>query len=295
MAGETRKERPRVPPVPLHLLKTIAVRRLRAYKAIAAIVSISMAVAIAASFIVTAMTETMVWRMESRVVDGIGDAGERHPTGDTGEGGGIGEAGDVGEGGDIGEVCNICERGGTGEGGWFGEARIVGEGGDSGESGQKSGRELGAAMIRQAARAAFLPRHVVSLAAAVVALSGISCVLSVSFVGRKKSLGILKTLGGTTRDLAGLMALETAFMGAFGIPIGLCCGSVITAVYLGTQALSPWCFVVSVVFGVLSLTFGVYLPVRLVRNASCAQLLNNRPVYAFSNPSCAQCGLCGGF
>jgi ABC-type lipoprotein release transport system permease subunit len=229
MVAVERKARLSVPPVPLHLLRTIAVRRIATYKAIVVIVSISTALAVAASFTVTAMTETMIGRMESRVVEGGG------------------------------------------------------------------GRELGAEMVRRATRAAFLPWHVVSLAAAVVALSGIACVLSVNFVGRKKSLGILKTLGGTTRDLTRLLALEAAFMAAFGLPLGLLGGSAITGFYLGTQALSPWCFVVSIVFGVLSLASGVYLPVRLVRNASCAQLLLNRPVYAFSNPSCAQCGLCGGF
>lgn len=230
MVSVARKEKLSVPPVPLHLLKTIAVRRIATYKAIVVIVSLSTALAVAASFVVTAMTETMIWAMESRVVDRQADSGR-----------------------------------------------------------------LAVAMVRRASRAAFLPWHVVSLAAAVVALSGIACVLSVNFVGRKKSLGILKTLGGTTRDLTRLLALEAAYTAAFGLPLGLLGGSVITTAYLGTQAVSPWCFVVSIVFGLLSLASGVYLPVRLVRNASCAQLLLNRSVYAFSNPSCAQCGLCGGF
>lgn len=231
MLGATAAERVRIPPVPLHLLKAIALRRVSTHKAIAAFVSLSTALAIAASFTVTAMTEAMVWRMEDRAVGGL--------------------------------------------------------------SPEAAGKA--AEMVRRAARAAYLPWHAVSLAAAVVALSGIACVLSVSFVGRKKSLGIMKTLGGTTRDLMRLMALEATFMAAFGIPLGLLGGALMTGVYLGPQAISPLCFVVSLVFGVLSLGAGVYMPVRLVRNASCAALLLNRPVYAFSNPSCAQCGLCGGF
>jgi hypothetical protein len=259
------KQRTAVPPVPLHLLRTIAGRRIKASRAVAVMVSLSTALAVAASFTVTAMTETMIWKVEARVVGGPSAAHERDLAVDIGEAGDIGEASDVGEAVDIGEV------------------------------GEKGGRALGAAMIRQAARAAFLPWHVVSLAAAVIALSGISCVLSVAFVGRKKSLGVLKALGVTTRDLTRLLALEAVYMGAFGLPAGLAGGSVVTSLYLGTQAISLWCFISSTIFGVLSLAFGVYLPVCLVRNASCAQLLNNRPVYAFSNPSCAQCGLCGGF
>ncbi|HHX29526.1 MAG TPA: hypothetical protein GX716_11050 [Firmicutes bacterium] len=271
MATVAMKQRTAVPPVPLHLLRTIAGRRIKASRAVAVMVSLSTALAVAASFTVTAMTETMIWKVEARVVGGPSAANERDLAVDIGEAGDVGEVGDVGEAGDIGEA------------------------GDVGEAGEKGGRALGAAMIRQAARAAFLPWHVVSLAAAVIALSGISCVLSVAFVGRKKSLGVLKALGVTTRDLTRLLALEAVYMGAFGLPAGLAGGSVVTSLYLGTQAISLWCFISSTIFGVLSLAFGVYLPVCLVRNASCAQLLNNRPVYAFSNPSCAQCGLCGGF
>ena len=110
MVAVERKARLSVPPVPLHLLRTIAVRRIATYKAIVVIVSISTALAVAASFTVTAMTETMIGRMESRVVEGGG------------------------------------------------------------------GRELGAEMVR--APGGLSSWHVVSLAAAVVALSGISCVLS---------------------------------------------------------------------------------------------------------------------
>ncbi len=223
MTAVTGKQEPSVPPVPASLLRTIAVRRLKTSKAVALMVSISTALAIAASFTVTAVTETMIWKAEARV---------------------------------------------TGP---------------------------GAAMIRKAAMEAFLPWHIVSVGAAVIALSGISCVLSVAFVGRKKSLGILKTLGGTTRDLSRLLTLEAVYMSALGFPAGIAGGLVMTSFYLGAQAVSPWCFVVSILFGVLSLALGVYLPIRLVRNASCAQLLLMRPVYAFSNPSCAKCGLCGGF
>lgn len=153
----------------------------------------------------------------------------------------------------------------------------------------------GTAMIRAAAKRAFLPWHAVSLAAVVVASAAISCVLAVAFVGRKKSLGVLKILGGTARDLARLLYAEALYMGVLGIPIGMAAGMAIVANRLGLPAITPWCFVVSAASGATTLGFGVWIPMRLVRNASCDQLLHNRPVYAFSNPSCAKCGLCGGF
>ncbi|MFA6654341.1 MAG: hypothetical protein WCS57_00635, partial [Bacillota bacterium] len=57
----------------------------------------------------------------------------------------------------------------------------------------------------------------------------------------------------------------------------------------------PWsAYAVSITTGLLTLIAGVYLPVRMIKNANCQQLLNDRPVYVVSNPSCEECGLCGG-
>lgn len=239
MAAGAAQVSPRISvlPVPSNLLRTLALRRLRREKAVAALISLSLALAIAASFVVTAMTRTMVWQVRSRV---------KGPSLGTRE-----------------------------------------------EAAKEAAK--GAAMIQAAAIRAFLPWHSVSLAAAVAAMAAISCVLAVSFVGRKRSLGVLKILGGTTRDLTRLLSVEALCAGAAGVPLGMGAGAAVVGVWLGPSALSFHCFLASAVFAGITLGFGVWLPMRLVRNANCAQLLSNRPVYAFSNPSCAKCGLCGGF
>lgn len=157
------------------------------------------------------------------------------------------------------------------------------------------GDMLGLALARGAARRASLP--FIGVSALTLCISGvaISCVLAVAFIGRKRSLGILKVLGGTTADLYRLLTLETCYLGGIGIPAGLLLGLGATASHLGVSAATPACYLVSAFFGLAALAFGVYLPIRLVKNGSCDQLLNNRPVYATKNPSCAKCGLCGGF
>jgi hypothetical protein len=69
----------------------------------------------------------------------------------------------------------------------------------------------------------------------------------------------------------------------------------VTARAFGPKGATLPCFLISAFFGLAALALGIYLPLRLIRNGSCDQLLNNRPVYAATIPSCAKCGLCGGF
>ena len=158
-----------------------------------------------------------------------------------------------------------------------------------------AGDAKGLALAQAVARRASLPFTGMSALTLCISAAAISCVLAVGFIGRKRSLGILKVLGTTTKDLYRLFALETCVLGGLGIPVGLALGLVLTTTLLGNSAAIPECYGVSLAFGVAALALGVYLPLRLVRNGSCAQLLNNRPVYASSNSSCAKCGLCGGF
>ena len=157
------------------------------------------------------------------------------------------------------------------------------------------GDAKGLALAEAVARRASLPFVVMSALTLCIAGAAISCVLAVGFIGRKRSLGILKVLGATVRDLYRLFALETCVLGGLGIPVGLILGLFLTTTFLGKSAAIPACYAVSLAFGVAALALGVYLPLRLVRNGSCDQLLKNRPVYAASNSSCAKCGLCGGF
>lgn len=158
-----------------------------------------------------------------------------------------------------------------------------------------SGDTKGLALAEAVARRASLPFAGMSALTLCIFGSAISCVLAALFIGRKRSLGILRVLGVTSRDLYRLFALETLLLGGLGLPAGLVLGLSLTASLLGHSAATPACYLVSTGFGLAALALGVYLPLRLVRNGNCDQLLNNRPVYAASNPSCAKCGLCGGF
>lgn len=153
----------------------------------------------------------------------------------------------------------------------------------------------GLALAESTSRRASLPWQAVSAGALLMSAAAVSCVLTVTFLGRKRTLGIMRVLGGTTADLQRLFVLETAFLGGVGLPLGFLLGFAFTARAFGVKAATAPCFLVSAAFGAAALLFGAYLPVRLVRNGSCDQLLNNRPVYAATNPSCAKCGLCGGF
>lgn len=149
-------------------------------------------------------------------------------------------------------------------------------------------------IVRKAALRAYLPWQAVSVMVALTAASAVSCVLAVSFLGRKRALGILKVIGATRPDLRRLVLAECWYLGYAGIPVGLVIGFALCK--LGLSAPVPAAaFPASAVMGALALAGGALLPLRLTRNATCDQLLNNKAIYAFSNPSCAQCGLCGGF
>lgn len=153
----------------------------------------------------------------------------------------------------------------------------------------------GAALARSASSRAYSVYQVISAGAALMSAAAISCVLAVAFLGRKRSLGILKVLGSTVSDLQRLSLAEAAVMGGAGIPLGLILGFAIATLVYGAAAMAAPCFAAGLAAGAAALLFGAYLPVKLVRNGTCDQLLNNRPVYALNNPSCAKCGLCGGF
>ena len=153
----------------------------------------------------------------------------------------------------------------------------------------------GRVLAEEASGRAFGAWQMVSFLVALMSAVAISCILAASFLGRKRTFGILKVLGTTTAGLTRLMFAEVALMGAAGIPLGVAVGLLLVVSSLGWPAVTVWCFAVSASFGVLALALGVVLPAVLIRNGSCDQLLNNRPVYAMTNPSCAKCGLCGGF
>lgn len=152
----------------------------------------------------------------------------------------------------------------------------------------------GKVSLENATKGAFSYWQFISLIVLLAAATAITCVLTVSFLGRKRSLGILKVLGSTVADLRRTMSLEAAYLGTPSIILGIFAGKYLVR-FLDTGSVLPWgAYAVASIIGALTLAAGVWLPLRLVRNANCDQLLSNRPVYVVSNPSCANCGLCGG-
>ncbi len=154
--------------------------------------------------------------------------------------------------------------------------------------------ETGRRTVARALKAAYLPWQAVSAISAVTAASSVACVLAVLFLGRKRVFGILKVMGVTRADLWRLVLAEATVLGSWGLPLGIALGWVLNHTIVRAPV-GFIAYVASAGLGLASLFCGAALPVLLVKNATCDQLLNNRPVLAISNPSCAECGLCGGF
>jgi predicted lysophospholipase L1 biosynthesis ABC-type transport system permease subunit len=152
----------------------------------------------------------------------------------------------------------------------------------------------GTMSLRRATRGAFASWQVISLLVLLSAAAAITCVLTVSFLGRKRSLGIFRVLGGTVADLRRSMALEAAYISLPGIVLGVIAGRRFAGLLETGDLMPPSAYVIAVITGILTMAAGVWMPLQLIKNANCDQLLNNRPVYVISNPSCANCGLCGG-
>lgn len=152
----------------------------------------------------------------------------------------------------------------------------------------------GTMSLKRATRGAFSSWQFISLLVLLSAAAAITCVFTVSFLGRKRSLGIFRVLGATVADLRRSMALEAVYIGLPGIVLGIFVGRYLAAWLETGQTLPVSAYITAVITGMLTIAAGVWMPLQLIRNANCDQLLNNRPVYVISNPSCANCGLCGG-
>lgn len=124
--------------------------------------------------------------------------------------------------------------------------------------------------------------------------ASITCLLTVSLMGRKRTLGIIRAVGGSTRNLHTLLLSEAAVAGIPGLALGLGSGQVLLKLVWGTFCMSRSCLLGSsaIAFGAVAL--GSVVPLVLLRNATTDQLLMNKPVYVIPNPSCSKCGACGG-
>jgi ABC-type antimicrobial peptide transport system permease subunit len=90
------------------------------------------------------------------------------------------------------------------------------------------------------------------------------------------------------------MTLEAAFISLPGIVLGVVAGHYLAGLLEIGDVMPLSAYIAAVITGILTMAAGVWMPLQLIKNANCDQLLNNRPVYVISNPSCANCGLCGG-
>lgn len=153
----------------------------------------------------------------------------------------------------------------------------------------------GKVVLETQTKRSFAIWQMVSLFVLLASSVAISCVLTVSFLSRKRSFGIMRVLGITTKEIRNMMLVEVAWVGVPGIILGLATGMWLSEKITVLSGWSSGAVVFSCLMGIGTMLLGVWLPIHLMKNATCEQLLNNRPVYAFSNPSCANCGLCGGF
>jgi hypothetical protein len=135
----------------------------------------------------------------------------------------------------------------------------------------------------------------------VFALSGLGManILLLSFLQRKKQMGVLKALGLTDRDLRWLFLGEGLFMVVLGGACGAAAAQVLAwgagralgvAVHVSSGAVLR-----ALVFAAVTFAAAAYLPATLCRRAPVSTLLQNKRVYLDPKSGCVQCGRCGGF
>jgi putative ABC transport system permease protein len=129
--------------------------------------------------------------------------------------------------------------------------------------------------------------------------AGLFNLMLISFLRRKRHLGMLRALGMDSSELGLLLILEAGLMSALGLFAGWGLAAALiwqlNRFHEPALHLVPGAFAVSAVLAAGILVLGSFIPVTLSRRATVDQLLYNRRVYLSPNPSCAQCGRCGGF
>ncbi|MBE3518798.1 MAG: ABC transporter permease [Firmicutes bacterium] len=152
----------------------------------------------------------------------------------------------------------------------------------------------GQSLARDACRAALGGWRNVLAFLPVLGAAAITCLLTASLLGRKRTLGVMRAVGGTTRELQKLLLFEAFLTGGPGIPLGLAAGQVFSKLVWGTWVLSLPAILASAGIALGAVFLGSLLPLLFLKNATTDQLLMNKPVYVIPNPSCAKCGACGG-
>jgi ABC-type antimicrobial peptide transport system permease subunit len=158
-----------------------------------------------------------------------------------------------------------------------------------------SGRQLAHTL----GRAALSPVRTVAGMVALFAAAGVFALLLLSFLKHKRYFGILKALGMESSEVGLLLVLEGLLVAVSGTGCGWIIALVLVRVVNRHTALPlvlrAELFAASLVLAAGAFLVASWVPVALTRRATVDQLLHNRRVYLDPNPSCAQCGRCGGF
>jgi hypothetical protein len=79
------------------------------------------------------------------------------------------------------------------------------------------------------------------------------------------------------------------------VPAGIALIDWLNLVVETTLIFRPGSIIWAAVFSLVVFYLGSFIPATICRQAPVNALLFNRRVYLNGNPSCAQCGRCGGF
>ena len=130
-------------------------------------------------------------------------------------------------------------------------------------------------------RAIYLPGGEAMLLIYVFFGIGIFTLMLLAFLDRRRDLAVMKTLGLTSGQVALLMYLEVAVLGALGLGLGLLllAGGIgpLRAYSGGDYRLSAWIVASGAALSLLALVVSVWLPIAMARLATVANLLGGEP------------------
>ena len=128
---------------------------------------------------------------------------------------------------------------------------------------------------------------------------GVMNILLLSFLQRKRQMGVLKALGMDDVDLRQMFFGEGLYVAAAGAILGVVLTAALVAAFgrlTGTRFLISWWLVAwAIVLSFAVFRAAAWLPAALCQRASVSVLLQNKRVYIDPKTSCAECGRCGGF
>ncbi|HAI21837.1 MAG TPA: hypothetical protein DCM14_08090 [Clostridiales bacterium UBA8153] len=160
-------------------------------------------------------------------------------------------------------------------------------------------RDTPGVLVLDLTRRAWSPVLTVMGLVVALAAAGLFSLMLLSFLRRKRYLGMLKALGLESSELGLLLVMEAGLMSVLGLITGwgMAAGLIwqLNRFHEPALRLGPGDLAASVLLAAGVLVLGSFIPVTLSRRATVDQLLHNRRVYLSPNPSCAQCGRCGGF